>query len=219
MLTGDENIIDLQFVVKWKIRDAGKFLFNVADPVETTRNVAESAMRQVIGQTALATALAEGRAEVERETLTLMQEMLDSYGAGVLITQVELQSVDPPAKVIDAFRDVQAARADQERAINEAQAYQNQIVPVARGEAQRLIQEAEAYKEQVINDAEGAASRFLSVYGEYVSRQDVTERRIYLETMETVLRDMEKVVIDTGAADGQGVVPYLPLDRLRRDNQ
>ncbi len=216
MLTGDENIIDLMFVVKWKIRDAGKFLFNVADPVETARNVAESAMRQVIGRTALATALAEGRAEVEQKTLALIQEMLDSYGAGVLITQIELQSVDPPAKVIDAFRDVQAARADQERAINEAQAYQNQIVPVARGDVQRLIQEAEAYKEQVINDAEGSAARFLSVYGEYVLARDVTERRIYLETMESVLRDMEKVVIDTGATGGQGVVPYLPLDQLRR---
>ncbi|MBC6439210.1 MAG: FtsH protease activity modulator HflK [Rhodospirillales bacterium] len=224
MLTGDENIIDVKFVVKWKIKDAGQFLFNVTDPIETTRNVSESAMRQVIGRTALATALAEGRAQVEQETLTLMQEMLDSYGgndemgrgAGVLITQVELQSVDPPAAVIDAFRDVQAARADQERSINEAQAYQNQIVPVARGESQRMIQEAEAYKEQVINDAEGAAARFLSVYNEYVLAKDVTERRIYLETMETVLRDMEKIVIDNGASDGQGVVPYLPLDQLRR---
>ena len=219
MLTGDENIIDVKFVVKWKIDDAGKFLFNISDPEGTTRNVAESAMRQAIGRTPLATALAEGRAEVEQKTLELMQAMLDEYGAGVEIRQVELQSVDPPAAVIDAFRDVQAARADQERSINEAQAYQNQIVPVARGDAQRMIQEAEAYKEQVINTAQGDAARFMSVYNEYVLAEDVTERRIYLETMETVLRDMEKIVIDTGATDGQGVVPYLPLDQLRRSSE
>jgi membrane protease subunit HflK len=216
MLTGDENIIDVQFAVKWKISDAGQYLFNVADPEATTMRVAESAMRQVIGQTALSTALAEGRAEVEQKTLALTQEQLDLLGAGILITQVELQSVDPPAAVIDAFRDVQAARADQERAINEAQAYQNQIVPVARGEAQRMIQEAEAYKEQVINEAEGNAARFLSVYNEYIGAEDVTRRRIYLETMEEVLRDMNKIILDRGSVGDQGVVPYLPLDQLRR---
>ncbi len=216
MLTGDENIIDVKFVVKWKIDDAGKYLFNIADPEGTTRNVAESAMRQVIGQTPLATALAEGRDEVEQSTLLLMQEMLDDYGAGVEIRQIELQSVDPPSAVIDAFRDVQAARADQERSINEAQAYQNQIVPVARGDSQRMIQEAEAYKEQVINTAEGDAARFTSVYNEFILARDVTTRRLYIETMEIVLKDMEKIIIDTGAMDGQGVVPYLPLDQLRR---
>jgi len=215
MLTGDENIIDVQFAVKWKISDAGQFLFNVENPQDMTLAVAEAAMRQVIGQTALATALAEGRARVEEEALALMQSMLDEYGAGVLVTQVELQNVDPPAAVIDAFRDVQAARADQERLVNEAQAYQNQIVPVARGDAQRMIQEAEAYKEQVINNAEGDAARFISVYNEYVQAKDVTERRLYLETMEAVLSDMQKLIIDTGATEGQGVVPYLPLDQLR----
>lgn len=216
MLTGDENIIDVQFVVKWKISDAGEFLFNVADPEATTKRVAESAMRQVIGQTALSTALAEGRAAVEQKTLALTQEQLNLLGAGILITQVELQNVDPPAAVIDAFRDVQAARADQERAINEAQAYQNQIVPVARGESQRMIQEAEAYKEQVINEAEGDAARFISVYNEYVGAEDVTRRRIYLETMEDVLQGMDKIILDSGSVGGQGVVPYLPLDQLRR---
>ncbi len=216
MLTGDENIIDVDFVVKWKISDAGKFLFNVQDPTSVTASVAESAMRQVIGQTALSTALAEGRARVEQETLALMQEMLDEYGAGILVMEVELQNVDPPSAVIDAFRDVQAARADQERAVNEAQAYQNQIVPVARGESQRLIQQAEAYKEQVINDAEGDAARFLSVYNEYIQAKDVTERRLYLETMEEVLSGMNKMIIDTSSMGGQGVVPYLPLDQLQR---
>ena len=217
MLTGDENIIDVMFVVKWKIDDAGKFLFNIADPEGTTRNVAESAMRQAIGQTPLATALAEGRDEVEQRTLFLMQEMLDNYGSGVEIRQVELQSVDPPSAVIDAFRDVQAARADQERSINEAQAYQNQIVPVARGDSQRMLQEAEAYKEQVINTAQGDAARFNSVYNEFILARDVTTRRLYIETMEIVLKDMEKIIIDTGTMDGQGVVPYLPLDQLRRN--
>ncbi len=219
MLTGDENIIDVQFAVKWKIRDAGEYLFNVADPEATTKRLAESAMRQVIGQTALSTALAEGRAEVEQKTLALTQEQLDLLGAGILITQVELQSVDPPAAVIDAFRDVQAARADQERAINEAQAYQNQIVPVARGDAQRMIQEAEAYKEQVINEAEGNAARFLSVYNEYIGAEDVTRRRIYLETMEEVLQEMNKIILDSGSVGDQGVVPYLPLDQLRRTEE
>jgi len=215
MLTGDENIIDVEFVVKWQIADAGMFLFNVEDPEAVTLAAAESAMRQVIGQTALATALAEGRSEVEQKTRALMQQMLDDYGAGVRIREVQLQNVDPPAAVIDAFRDVQAARADQERSVNEAQAYQNQIVPVARGDAQRLLQEAEAYKEQVINDAEGDAARFMSVYNEYIQAKDVTERRLYLETMEQVLGGMNKMIIDTSVG-GDGVVPYLPLDQLQR---
>ena len=146
-----------------------------------------------------------------------MQEMLDNYDSGVEIRQVELQSVDPPSAVIDAFRDVQAARADQERSINEAQAYQNQIVPVARGDSQRMLQEAEAYKEQVINTAQGEAARFNSVYNEFILARDVTTRRLYIETMEIVLKDMEKIIIDTGTMDGQGVVPYLPLDQLRRN--
>ncbi len=216
MLTGDENIIDVQFTVFWRINDAGEFLFNVRNPVEIVKDVSESAMRQVVGTTALAFALAEGRGRVKEETLALIQQTLDDYGAGVEIRQVELQKVDPPAAVIDAFRDVQAARADQERFINEAQAYQNSIVPVARGEAQKLIQEAEAYKQEVTNDAEGTASRFLAVYNEYVTSKDVTQRRIYLETMEQILRNMNKMIIDSGSVGTQGVVPYLPLDQLQR---
>jgi membrane protease subunit HflK len=160
--------------------------------------------------------LADGRGRVEEETLALIQGTLDDYGAGVEIRQVELQKVDPPAAVIDAFRDVQAARADQERFINEAQAYQNSIVPVARGEAQKIIQEAEAYKQEVTNDAEGIASRFLAVYNEYKLSKDVTRRRIYLETMEQILQNMTKMIIDSSAVGAQGVVPYLPLDQLQR---
>jgi membrane protease subunit HflK len=216
MLTGDENIIDVQFTVFWRINDAGQYLFKVRNPVDIVKDVSESAMRQVIGQTALASALAEGRGRVEEETLALIQQILDDYGAGIEIRQVELQKVDPPAAVIDAFRDVQAARADQERFINEAQAYQNSIVPVARGEAQKIIQEAEAYKQQVTNNAEGTASRFLAVYNEYKLSKDVTQRRIYLETMEQILSNMNKIIIDSGAVGSQGVVPYLPLDQLQR---
>ena len=216
MLTGDENIIDVQFTVFWRINDAGQYLFNVRNPVDIVKDVSESAMRQVIGQTPLASALAEGRGRVEEESLALIQRILNDYGAGVEIRQVELQKVDPPAAVIDAFRDVQAARADQERFINEAQAYQNSIVPVARGEAQKIIQEAEAYKQEVTNDAEGRASRFLAVYTEYKLSKYVTQRRIYLETMETILANMNKMIIDIGLVGTQGVVPYLPLDQLQR---
>ena len=216
MLTGDENIIDVKFVVKWKISNAGEYLFNVERPEETTRMVAESAMRQVIGQTALSTALAEGRAAVEQETLALVQEMLDHLKAGILITQVELQNVDPPSAVIDAFRDVQRARADLETQINEAETYSNDILPRARGEAVRLIQEAEAYREQVVKTAEGDAQRFLSIYGEYKDAREITARRMYLETMEKVLGRMTKIIIDSNDGQGGGVVPYLPLNELTR---
>ena len=216
MLTGDQNIIDIQSTVFWDIKDAAGYAFQVRDPDEAVKDVAESAMRQVIGNTPLATALAEGRGRVEQDTAPLMQETLDVYGSGINIIEVQMQSVDPPDAVIDAFRDVQAARADQERLINEAQAYQNSVVPVARGEAQKMIQEAEAYREQVINVALGDAARFLSVYDEYVQAKDVTARRLYLETMENVLQDMDKLIIDPSAMGETGVVPYLPLDRLRR---
>jgi membrane protease subunit HflK len=215
MLTGDENIIDVQYTVFWRIKDAGQYLFNIRDPQTVVTDVAESAMRQVIGQTQLATALAEGRGKVEQETQVLMQQILDHVGSGVEVTQVEMQKVDPPDQVIDAFRDVQAARADQESEINQAQAYQNKVVPIARGEAQQIIQQAEGYKQQVVNNAEGDAARFLSVYQQYVNAKDVTRRRIYLETMESVLSGMNKIVVEDNASGSGGVLPYLPLDQLK----
>jgi modulator of FtsH protease HflK len=215
ILTGDENIVDINFVVLWQIKDAGEYLFNVRDPEQTVKAVAESVMREIIGETPFAEATTEGRGEIELAARERMQATLDDYGAGILVNQVQLQKVDPPGEVIDAFRDVQRAQADRERAQNEAETYANDILPRARGEAERLIQEAQAYREEVVADAQGDAQRFLAVYDAYAKAPDVTTRRIYLETMEQVLRDMNKVVIDK-AAGSTGVIPYLPLPDLER---
>ena len=212
MLTGDENIVDINFTVFWRINDAGRFLFNIRAPEQTVKAAAESAMREVVGRTPIASALAEGRKQIETDTQKLLQDILDSYGAGITVTQLQLQKVDPPAQVIEAFRDVQNARADQERKRNEAEAYRNSILPVARGEAVRLVQEAEAYKQQVVAEAQGEAQRFLSVYDAYLTAKDVTTQRLYIETMEAIFRNANKIVVDTQV--GSGVVPYLPLPGL-----
>lgn len=219
MLTGDENIVDINFVVFWVISDAGKFLFNIRDPERTVKDAAEAAMREVIGKTEIASALAEGRSEVERQTRELLQVMLDHYETGISVTQVQLQKVDPPGAVIDAFRDVQAARADLERLRNEAEAYRNDVIPRARGEAEQLTQEAEAYRQEVVARAEGDAERFVSVYNAYKVAKDVTIKRIYLETMEEILTGMTKVVIDSTGGGTQGVLPYLPLPELQKQQQ
>ena len=216
MLTGDENIIDIQFVVFWVIKDAGQYLFNIQDPEATVKNVAESAMREIIGQMPFERARTEGRAEVEAHAVELIQKILDDYGAGIRVTQVELQQVDPPRSVIEAFRDVQAARADKERVINEAQAYYNEVTQRAEGNAQRIIKEGEAFKEEKIAIANGDAQRFLAVLAEYQNARDLTTRRIYLETMEKVMRGMDKVLIDPGASGTNGTVPYLALNELMR---
>lgn len=216
MLTGDENIIDINFVVFWLIKDAGLFLFKIQSPEQTVKDAAESSMREVIGKTEIAMALAEGRLDVEVQTQELLQSILDEYESGIQVTRVQLQKVDPPGAVIAAFRDVQAARADQERLRNEAEAYRNDIIPRARGESAQIVQEAEAYKQQIVAKAEGEAQRFLSVYTEYAQARDVTVRRIYLETMEEILSGMNKLIIDTQATGTQGVVPYLPLNELQR---
>jgi membrane protease subunit HflK len=214
MLTGDENIIDINFVVFWVIKDAGQYLFNIRAPEATVKDVAESAMREVIGGMHIDYALAEGRSAVEQQTQDLMQRVLDEYGAGVEITQVQLQKTDPPSAVIDAYRDVQAARADQQRFVNQAEAYRNSILPVAQGEAAKLRQEAEAYKQEAINRAIGEAQRFTLVYNEFVRARDVTTRRLYLETMQDILHGMNKIIIDSSAGGVQGVLPYLPLPEL-----
>jgi membrane protease subunit HflK len=213
MLTGDENIVDIHFAVVWIISDAGAFLFNVRNPEGTVKAVAESAMREVVGRMRIDDVLTEGRERLQRETHDLMQATLNAYGAGIEIVRVNLQKSDPPAAVIDAFRDVQAARADQERLRNEAQAYANDIIPRARGEAEQIRLDAEGYREQVVAQAQGEVSRFLAIYKEYSVAKDVTRRRIYLETMEDVLSGMNKIIIDSER--GSGVVPYLPLDRLQ----
>jgi membrane protease subunit HflK len=213
MLTGDENIVDIEFSVFWRIQDAGQYLFNIEGQEVTIRDVSESIMREIIARTPIQSALTEGRQRIEVEAQNLIQKRLDEYGAGVAITQVRLANVDPPAAVIDAFRDVQAAQADKERLQNEAEAYQNDIIPRARGEAAKMVQEAEAYREQVIAKATGEASRFTKVLAEYREAKDVTRRRMYLETMEEILSGMNKVIIDESA--GRGMVPYLPLPELQ----
>lgn len=212
MLTGDENIVDVNFTVSWVIKDAAGYLFDVDNPPQTIKAVAESAMREVVGQTQIEPILTQDRAPIENEVRELMQKTLDSYRAGVTITQVQMQKADTPGEVIDAYRDVQAARADQERMRNEAEAYANRIIPEARGKAAKIVQDAEAYRQQVIAEAEGEAKRFLSVYAEYRKAPDVTRRRMYLETMSAILAPMNKVMLDQGP--GRSVVPYLPLPGL-----
>jgi membrane protease subunit HflK len=172
-------------------------------------------MRQVVGRNRIDNVLTEGRSLVEQDTMQLMQETLDSYGAGILVTQVKLQKADPPGAVIDAFRDVQAARADEERVVNEAQAYAKDILPRARGEAQQILQRAEAYREQTVAQAEGEVSRYLAIQQQYNLAKDVTRQRLYFETLESVLSGMNKIVIDSEKG-GQGVVPYLPLPEVQR---
>ncbi len=215
MLTGDENIIDIDYTVFWVIKDAGQYLFKIREPEITVKKAAESAMREVIGRTELQPALTEARQQIETSTRQLLQAMLNDYEAGIEVTQVQLQKADPPAPVIDAFNDVQRARADRERARNEAEAYRNDIIPRARGEAERLIQEASAYREQVVNLAQGDAERFRKVYDAFSQAKEVTAKRMYLETMEEILRGAHKVIIDGNAQGGQGVVPYLPLGQLQ----
>ena len=214
MLTGDENIVDINYSVFWVIKDAGKFLFNIQSPVETVKATSETAMREVIAKNEIQTILTEGRANIEIEVQEITQQILDEYNSGIQITQVQTQQADPPAQVIDAFRDVQAARADRERSKNEAEAYANDVIPRARGEAEQVLQQAEAYKKEVVAKAEGEASRFLAIYNEYKSAKQVTQERMYLETMEKVLADIDKVIIDKDSSSG--VVPYLPLPELKK---
>jgi len=214
MLTGDENIVDIDFSVFWIINDAGKFLFNVQVPELTIKSAAETSMREVIGQSKIQSIFTEGRTEIEDKTRVLIQSILDDYETGVTITQVQTQKADPPGEVIDSFRDVQAARADLERQRNEAEAYANDIIPRARGEAEQILQSAEGYKQKVIADSEGKAARFLSIQSEYAKAPVVTKQRIFYETMESVFGDMEKIVIDNDS--GQGVLPYLPLPEISK---
>ena len=212
MLTGDENIVNIDFSVFWVIKDAGKFLFEIQDPEGTVKAAAETAMREVIAKSDIQPILTEGRAKIEVETQEIIQSILDEYNSGIQVTQVQTQKADPPDQVIDAFRDVQAARADMERSKNEAEAYANDVIPRARGEAAKIMQAAEAYKQKVVAASEGEASRFVSIFNEYDKAKEVTQERMYLETMEKVLADIDKVIIEKNA--GSGVVPYLPLPEL-----
>jgi membrane protease subunit HflK len=224
MLTGDENIVDMTFVVYWRIKTevdpktrqpcVAQFLFNIAQPEITVREVAESAMREVVGQSNLQPLLTEGRQKIELSVQKLMQDTLDSYGAGIRVDQIQLKEVDPPAAVISAFRDVQAAVADRERFQKEAQTYADQIVPRARGEAERILAGANGYREQTVAEATGQTSRFLKIYEEYKKAPEVTRRRMFIEMQERVLTGSDKIILDNSG--GQGVMPYLPLDQTFR---
>ncbi len=220
MLTGDENIVDVDFSVLWKVKPAGvgDYLFNIQNPEGTVKAVAESAMREVVGRSEIQPILTGARQTIENAVQELMQKTLDHYGAGIFVQQVQLQKVDPPTQVIDSFRDVQAARADLERAQNEAQTYANRVVPEARGRVAQITQAAEAYRQQTVAEATGQTSRFLKIYEQYKKAPDVTRERMYLETMERVLGGADKIILDPGAG-GSGVVPYLPLNELSRPPQ
>jgi membrane protease subunit HflK len=217
MLTGDENIVDVDFSVLWKVKPTGvgDYLFNIQNPEGTVKAVAESAMREAIGRSDIQPILTGARQTIENAVQELMQKTLDHYGAGIFIQQVQLQKVDPPAQVIDAFRDVQAARIDFERAQNEAQTYANRVVPEARGKVAQITQSAEAYRQQTVAEATGQTARFLQIYDQYKKAPEVTRQRMYLETMERVLGGTDKIILDSGAG-GSGVVPYLPLNELTK---
>jgi modulator of FtsH protease HflK len=211
MLTGDENIVEADCAVSWRIKDAGKFLFKVNNPEAALKVLAESALREIISRTPIQAAMSDKRQQVADQTRDLLQDLLDKADSGILVTQVQLQRVDPPSVVIDAFNDVQRARADQERTRNEAEAYANDIIPRARGEASHIAQESEAYKSQVINLAQGDAKSFDLIYASYARDKDVTAWRLYLESVDDMLNRATKVIIDTSGKGVNGVVPYMPL--------
>ncbi|WP_421704736.1 FtsH protease activity modulator HflK [Aliiroseovarius sp.] len=218
MLTGDENIVDIDFQVVWNISNVENFVFNLAEPVDTISAVSESAMREIIARSNLAPILNRDRGPIAQELEELIQATLDSYQSGVNIVRVNFDKADPPREVIDSFLEVQAAEQERDTLEKQADAYANRVVAGARGEAAQLLEEAEAYRAQVVNEAEGEAARFVAVYDEYAKAQDVTRKRLYLETLERVLGAVDKIIIDEGAGGTDGIVPYLPLNELRTPN-
>jgi membrane protease subunit HflK len=219
MLTGDENIVDVDFTVFWLVAAGTSgvtdFRFNMQNPEGTVKAVAESAMREVIGRSELEPVLTGGRQRIETEVHDLVQKTLDQYKSGITVSQVQMLKVEAPAQVIDAFRDVQAAQADQERVQNEARTYAGRVVPEARGRAAQLLQSAEAYREQTVAEATGQTARFNKIYDEYKKAPDVTRQRLYLETMERLFGGTDKIILDSAGQGSGGVVPYLPLPELR----
>ena len=213
MLTGDSNIVDVLVNVQWLVSDAKDFSFNVATPDIVIKTTVESVVRQVVGRNTLAYISESGRSDIERQVKKAAQEILDSYGSGVVIQNVVFGKIDPHPLVVDAYRDVTTARNDRAKLENQAEAYRNTVVPEAEGQAARIVAEAEAYREKVIREAEGEAQRFLSVYGEYKRAPDVTRRRLYFEAMEEVLEGTPKIILEN---EGSGVVPYLPLEELSK---
>ncbi|MFD0909143.1 FtsH protease activity modulator HflK [Ruegeria arenilitoris] len=221
MLTGDENIVDIDFQVVWNISNPADYLFNLRDPKQTIQAVSESAMREIIAQSDLAPILNRDRAIIAERLEELIQSTLDSYNSGINIVRVNFDGADPPEPVKDAFREVQSAGQERDRLEKQADAYANRVLAGARGEAAQVLEEAEGYRAQVVNEAEGEASRFSAVLEEYSKAPDVTRKRLYLERMEQILRDVDKIILDEGtggSGDGQGVVPYLPLNELRRNS-
>ncbi|MCY3983110.1 MAG: FtsH protease activity modulator HflK [Roseovarius sp.] len=219
MLTGDENIVDIDFQVVWNISDPAKYLFNLRDPRQTIRAVSESAMREIIAQSQLAPILNRDRGVIASRLEDLIQLTLDSYDSGVNIIRVNFDKADPPREVIDAFREVQAAEQERDRLEKEADAYAARVLAEARGQAAQTLEEAEGYRAQVVNEAEGEASRFSAVLAEYVKSPEVTRKRLYIEAMEDVLGGMNKIILDESSVGGSGVVPYLPLNELRNQSR
>ena len=215
VLAGDQNIVDIQFVVQWRIHDAGEFLFNLRDPQGTVKVAAESALREVVGRNPLQATMTNQRDLISQQARELLQQIMDGYKSGVTILDLRIQKADPPKEVIDAFNDVQRAKQDEERLRNEALAYRNDIVPRAKGEAARMVQNATAEKEKLVKEGEGEAARFTAFYQTYVANKDITTRRMYLETMQEVLTKANKIIIDD-KAKGSGVVPYLPLPEIKK---
>ena len=215
MLSGDQNIVEINFTVLWRVADPKKFLFNVSEPEAFLRRVAESAMRELVGRSTAEEVRTERRAEVEEGVRLLLQTTLDTYNSGMTIVGVQLERADPPAEVVDAFEEVQRAQQDLNRFQLEADAYANRRLGDARGEAAQITETALGYKEQVVAEAEGESQRFTSVLAEYEAAEDVTRKRLFLETMERVLRDSNKIILDDSASSS-GVLPYLPLDQLQR---
>jgi membrane protease subunit HflK len=215
MLTGDENIVDIDFQVVWNINNPQEFLFNLAEPQATIRAVSESVMREIVARTDLTPILTTGKGEIAAELQSLIQETLDSYDAGVNIIRVNFDKADPPNEVADSFREVQAAEQKRDTLEKQADAYSNTKVAAARGQAAELLEQAEGYRSQTVNQAEGEASRFIAVYQEYAKAPEVTRKRLYLETIEKVYSDVNKVILDENSG-GQGVVPYLPLNELSK---
>jgi membrane protease subunit HflK len=213
MLTGDENIVDVQFIVQYKIKNAVNYLFNISRQKDTIKNAAEAAMREVIGHNKIDAALTAGKVSIQSETKLLLQGILDSYKSGVHVTVVQLQDVHPPSEVIDAFKDVASAREDKSRFINEAQAYRNDILPTTRGQAAEILNEAEAYKQSEVLQAQGEAQRFKKLLSEYAKARDVTRERLFIEAMERIMTNPELEKMMLGETAMERAVPYLPLDR------
>uniref|UniRef100_A0A7V3YFZ2 Protein HflK n=1 Tax=Candidatus Caldatribacterium californiense TaxID=1454726 RepID=A0A7V3YFZ2_9BACT len=218
MLTGDENIVSCQFIVQFRISDPYQYLFRIKDPEKAVKNAAEAALREVVGKKTIDEVLTTGRAEVQEETRTLLQDILNRYEAGIRVIAVQLQDVQPPQEVVAAFKDVASAREDKVRFINEAEAYRNQILPQARGEAARILKEAEAYKETTIRKAEGEVARFLSVLREYELNPEITRERLRLETLERTLPKVRKFIFDEEAAS-QGTLKFLPLSEGEKSGE